>query len=91
VASNSGDKSVASSSGDSSVASNSGDNGVSLSWGIEGRVSGSIGTTLVCAEWKPCDDGKWEKVGAKMVVVDGKKIKANTFYQLKNGKLVEVK
>jgi hypothetical protein len=90
VASNSGDSSVASNSGYSSVASNSGDSSVALSWGIEGKVSGSIGTTLICAEWKYKKE-KWEKVGAKLVEVDGKKIKADTFYTLKNGKFVEVK
>jgi hypothetical protein len=71
------------------VASNSGDSSVALSWGIEGKVSGSLGTTLVCAEWK-YKKNKLEKVGAKLVVVDGKKIKADTFYTLKNGKFVEV-
>jgi hypothetical protein len=90
VASNSGYRSVASNSGYRSVASNSGDNSVALSWGIDGKVSGSIGTTLVCAEWKETKNG-YEKVGAKLIEVDGKKIKADTFYTLKNGKFVEVK
>ena len=89
VASNSGDRSVASNSGDRSVASNSGYRSVAVSWGIEGKVSGSIGTTLVCAEWKFQNDN-YEKVGAKLIEVDGKKIKADTFYTLKNGKFVEV-
>jgi hypothetical protein len=90
VASNSGNCSVASNSGYRSVASNSGDISVALSWGIDGKVSGSIGTTLVCAEWKETKNG-YEKVGAKLIEVDGKKIKADTFYTLKNGKFVEVK
>jgi hypothetical protein len=90
VASNSGNCSVASNSGYRSVASNSGDISVALSWGIDGKVSGSIGTTLICAEWKETKNG-YEKVGAKLIEVDGKKIKADTFYTLKNGKFVEVK
>ena len=51
------------------------------------RVKGGLGAILVIAEEKEdnYDIQEW-----KVVVVDGKKIKANTWYKLENGELVEV-
>lgn len=36
------------------------------------------------------DVESWELVGAKMVIVDGEKIKADTYYRCINGEIVEV-
>ena len=55
-----------------------------------------IGSHLVLAEWES-NGGKywkeetWTFVGAKMVRVDGEKIKENTWYGLRNGNVIEIK
>ena len=104
VASATGDYSVASATGDWSVASATGFQGVAsatgfrgaasannptaiaVAWGPFGRAKGVLGAHIVCAEWR---NGKL--VDAKMAVVDGNKIKADTYYMLKNGEFAEVK
>ena len=92
VASNTGDRSVASNTGDRSVASNTGENGIASSLGIKSRAKGSLGTWLVLAEWVLNENKyEYEVVQVKTVKVDGKRIKANTLYELINGKFKEVK
>ena len=41
------------------------------------------------SEWGDWDGSQYPFMGAQMVVVDGEKIKADTFYILKAGKIVE--
>ena len=89
VASNTGDSSVASNTGYRSVASNTGESGIASSLGIFGRAKGGKGTWLVLAEWEEKDYNYVVKE-VKTTIVDGKKIKENTLYQLKGGKFVEV-
>ena len=84
------DNSIASNTGYSSVASNTGEKGIASSIGIKGKAKGSIGTWLVLAEWKFNDDYYWEVKEVKTAIVDGENIKADTLYQLNNGKFVEV-
>ena len=94
AASATGDRSVASATGCYSVASATGCYGVAsadnptaiaVAWGPFGRVKGVLGAHVVCAEWR---NGKL--VEAKMAVVDGDKIKADTYYMLQNGEFAEV-
>ena len=95
VASATGDWSVASATGFRGVASATGCRGaasannptaIAVAWGSFGRAKGVLGAHIVCAEWR---NGKL--VDAKMAVVDGNKIKAGTYYMLKNGEFAEVK
>ena len=65
----------------------SGKNGLSVARGNNVRVKGGIGAILVIAEEKT---DNYDIVDWKAVVVDGEKIKANTWYKLENGELVEV-
>ena len=51
-----------------------------------GKVKGNIGAVLALSEL----DDNGNNISAKAVVVDGKTIKANTWYTLKNGEFVEV-
>ena len=74
--------------GDSSAATNTGKDGTAISIGIEGRASGSIGNFLVLAEWE-FKNSVWKRIAMGLAKVDGKKIKADTFYVLKNGKFIE--
>jgi hypothetical protein len=55
-------------------------------------VKGALGSWIVCDEWKQDPNTyEWSRINVKCVKVDGKKIKADTFYQLKNGKWSVVK
>ena len=86
VASATGDYSAASATGDWSVASANNPTAIAVAWGPFGRAKGVLGAHIVFAEWR---NGKL--VDAKMAVVDGNKIKADTYYMLKNGEFAEVK
>ena len=65
---------------------------VAVAWGYESKAKGCIGAHIVCAEWKYDNlNNDWVFVGAKMSIVDGVKIKADTYYTLRDGEFVEVK
>ena len=69
-------------------------NSCAIAWGPESKASGVIGSHLVLAEWESNGGNYWDEKtwifrGAKMVVVDGKNIKENAWYKLRNGKVVE--
>lgn len=59
-------------------------NCVAVAWGYNGRAKGVIGSYLVLANWG--EDGLRD---AQIVKVDGKKIKADTWYTMMNGEIVE--
>ena len=88
AATNTGYSSAATNTGNSSAATNTGKDGTAISIGIEGRASGSIGNFLVLAEWE-FKNSVWKRIAMGLAKVDGKKIKADTFYVLKNGKFIE--
>jgi len=90
AATNTGDQSAATNTGDQSAATNTGEEGYAASLGIEGRAKGAIGCWLTLAEWQEIDN-TWHRVDVQTKKVDGKNIKADTFYQLKNGKFTKVK
>ena len=64
-----------------------GSNGLSVARGKNVQVKGGIGAILVIAEER---DDTYDIVDWKAVVVDGEVVKADTWYRLKNGELVEV-
>ena len=85
VASNTGDCSAATNTGYYSVASVSGKHSVAVNTGCKGKVKGALGCWIACAEWR------WDAiVNFKSAYVDGKKIKADTWYRLEDGNFVEV-
>ena len=65
----------------------SGENGLSVARGNDVRVKGGLGAILVIAEENELD---YEIKHWKAVVVDGENIKADTWYKLEDGELVEV-
>ena len=87
----SGDNSKLAASGDNCLVEATGKECVIAATGINSKVKGAIGCFIACAEWKQDNSGKWYPVSFKTAKVDGKKIKPDTFYILKNGKFVEVK
>ena len=73
------------STGSNCINESNGEAGISVCWGSDSKAKGEIGNYLVLSEWKG-----GILINAKMRKVDGKHIKANTFYMLKDGKFVEV-
>jgi hypothetical protein len=86
----SGDNSKLAASGDNSKLAASGKECVIAATGINSKVKGAIGCFIACAEWDRDDNGKWHPISFKSAKVDGKKIKADKWYTVKNGKFVEV-
>ena len=64
-----------------------GSNGLSMARGNNVQVKGGIGAILVIAEE---GEDTYDIVDWKAVVVDGEIVKADTWYRLENGELVEV-
>jgi hypothetical protein len=79
-----GDSAHSATTGDSAQSSVKGNQCIAASLGAAGQAKGLKGNWLVLAEWK---DGKIKAMG--IARVDGKKIKADTFYMLVDGKFVE--
>jgi len=62
-------------------------NGLSVARGSNVQVKGGIGAILVIAEER---GDTYDIVDWKAVLVDGEVVKADTWYRLENGELVEV-
>ena len=86
-----GDKSACSATGDNSACSADNPTAVAVAWGIHGKARGVLGAHIVLADWRMDEDCDWYFHGAKMVRIDGKRYKPDTWYRLDNGKVVEVK
>ena len=98
AATNTGDRSAATNTGNQSAATNTGyrsaaivegKESIALATGIDSKAKGKIGCFIVLAEWKEIDN-EYHIVDVKSAKVDGKNIKEDTFYTLKDGKFVEV-
>ena len=70
--------------------SSDGERNISIGWGRNNKCKGCIGSFLVLSEWGEWNGEKYPFICAKMVEVDGETIKEDTWYMLKDGKLVEV-
>ena len=88
-ATNTGYQSAATNTGDRSAAIVEGKESIALATGIDSKAKGKIGCFIVLAEWKEIDN-EYHIVDVKSAKVDGKNIKEDTFYTLKDGKFVEV-
>ena len=53
------------------------------------NVKGGLHSVIVLTEWKYDDNGNYVPIAVKAEIVDGVRIKADTWYKLKNGELVE--
>ena len=90
AATNTGDWSAATNTGNWSAAEVSGKSSVAIVTGEESKVKGAVGCAIVCVE-----RGEWngETYPIKAIcaaIVDDEKIKADTWYTVKDGEFVEV-
>ena len=84
----SGDFTQLASSGRYAKLASSGKNSVVMSAGIDGKVKAAVGNWIAIAKWK-VKDSHFVPVGIVSAKVDGKKIKADTWYKIENGQLAE--
>ena len=89
AATNTGNWSVATNTGNWSAASVEGIESVAISVGVGGKAKGAKGCFLVLAEWGQSAGAERHIKKVKAVKVDGKKIKEDTFYILKDGRFEE--
>ena len=64
---------------------------IAIAWGFHGKAKGVLGAHIVLADWEGDEDDSdtWELKGARLFIVDGETVKADTWYTLMNGELVE--
>ena len=97
-----GYRGASSATGNCGASSVSDPTGVAVAWGHEAKAKGCLGAHLILSDWRyigekwfdgdyktPYDVKSWELAGAKMVQVDGEKIKADTYYRCVDGEVVE--
>ena len=89
AATNTGYRSAATNTGDRSAAKVEGRESFAIATGIGGKACGKIGCYIALAEWVRTETG-YKLADFKTAMVDGVKIKEDTFYSLKNGEFVEV-
>ncbi len=87
----SGDSAQIGSSGDSAQINSTGEDSVICCAGHNSQVKAKKGSWITLSEWEYNDEkGRYIPICVKTKFVDGKKIKADTFYKLINGKFKEV-
>ena len=86
AATNTGDWSAATNTGNCSAAKVTGEQSIAIATGFHAKASGALGCWIVLAEWNENN----EIIDMHLARVDGKKIKADTWYQLKDGEFVEI-
>ena len=77
------------SSGDYARIDSSGQDSVIMCAGHDSKAKAAIGSWITLAEWKRIGD-VWKPICVKTEQVDGKRIKADTYYKLIDGKFEEV-
>ena len=99
AATNTGDLSAATNTGYCSAATNTGNrsaatvgkgDSVAIATGYRSKARAGLGSAIVL-----CERGEWNGrtyplINIKAAIIDGEKLKADTFYTLKNGEFVEV-
>lgn len=90
----SGDESIVCCTGSNAVIRMEGKRSIGVATGCFSRVSGKIGDWIVLTEWNsyqkaPGKECKWMPVCVKAVQIDGKILKPDVLYCLKNGNIIE--
>ena len=90
AASATGDQGAASATGNRGAASATGKAGIALAAGRECKAMGALGCAICCVERGEWDGKTYPIIAVKAAIVDGERIKADTWYRLRNGEFVEV-
>ena len=98
-----GDCGASSATGYKGASSVSDPTGVAVAWGHEAKAKGCLGAHLILSDWEyigetwadgeykhPYNKDNWRLNGAKLVIVDGDRVKADTYYRCINGNLIAV-
>ena len=88
-ATNTGYQSAATNTGDYSAASVEGKDSVAIATGYQSKAKGALGCAIVVAERGEWNGETYPLIGICATIVDGVKIKADTWYTVKAGKFVE--
>ena len=74
--------------GDYGHAEVDGKEAIAAAFGINGKAKACLGSWIMLAEWE-LKNGNWHIAAVKTAQIDGEKLKADTWYILKNGKFEE--
>ena len=88
---NSGNYGVASNSSYKGAAETSGKHSIAISVGYDSKARGALGTWIVLAERDEWDGEGYPIKDVRAFKVDGEQVKADTWYKLVNGILIETK
>ena len=91
AATNTGDRSAATNTGDRSAATVEGKNSVAIATGLQSKAKASLGSAIVVVERGEWNGNSYPLKAICSAIVDGEKIKADTFYTVKDGVFVEAK
>ena len=89
--SNTGDRSAATNTGYQSAATVEGKNSVAIATGLQSKAKASLGSAIVVVERGEWNGNSYPLKAICSAIVDGEKIKADTFYTVKDGVFVEAK
>ena len=91
VSTNTGTCSVSTNTGYRSASTVSGKDSVAIAFGVDSKAKGAKGCYIALAEWKwDNEEDEYVLLHFKSRKVDGKEIKADTFYKLIDGEFIEV-
>lgn len=85
--SNTGNWSAATNTGYRSAAAVGGNGSVAIATGYESKAKANVGSAIVVCE----RDDNYNLIGIKAAIIDGKNLKADTYYTLINGEFIEEK
>ena len=88
---NTGFRSSAINTGDRSEAEVAGDGSVAIVTGSDSEAKAGLGSAIVIVERGEFNGKTYPLINIKAAIVDGEKIKADTWYTLRNGEFMEVK
>ena len=89
IAINKAVESVALNIGDRAEASVTQEGSIAIATGIQSKAKGGLGSAIVLVERTTWNGYRYPLNDIKAAIVDGEKIKADTWYMLKNGEFVE--
>ena len=87
AATNTGGRSAATNTGNWSAAAVGGNGSVAIATGYESKAKANVGSAIVVCE----RDDNYNLIGIKAAIIDGKNLKADTYYTLINGEFIEEK